>query len=123
MRCILYTPCYSRLGCRRVQEDSGHIRKVVKPSSKVFIHEFVLQHITEDSALKGSFEKAPEPLLPNFRMGRVRQYGQDINMMVCANSQKRTLQQFIAMGELSGFEFVKLWDLGDAGLMEFIPKA
>ncbi|KAJ7284895.1 S-adenosyl-L-methionine-dependent methyltransferase [Mycena rebaudengoi] len=103
--------------CKKILDN---IRKAVKPSSRVFIHEFVLQHI-RDSAFEGKIEKAPEPLLPNFGTGRVRLYAQDINMMVCLNSQERTLQQFIEMGSSSGFEFVQLWDLGEVGLMEFVP--
>ncbi|KAJ7214521.1 S-adenosyl-L-methionine-dependent methyltransferase [Mycena pura] len=106
--------------CKKILDN---IRKVVKPSSRVFIHEFVLQHISHDSGLEGKFEKAPEPLLPNFGVGRVRPYAQDINMMVCLNSQERTLPGFIQLGALSGFEFVKLWDLGEVDLIEFKPKA
>ncbi|KAJ6628892.1 S-adenosyl-L-methionine-dependent methyltransferase [Mycena sp. CBHHK59/15] len=106
--------------CKKILDN---VRKAVKPSSRVFIHEFVLQHIVRDSAFEGKFEKAPEPLLPNFGIGKVRPYAQDINMMVCLNSQERTLPQFIEMGARSGFEFVKLWDHGEVGLMEFAPSA
>ncbi|KAJ7487261.1 S-adenosyl-L-methionine-dependent methyltransferase [Mycena galericulata] len=108
--------------CKKILDN---VRKVVKPSTRVFIHppdEFVLQHAAVDSDTEGKFEKAPAPLLPNFGVGRVRPYAQDINMLVLLNSQERTLPQFIAMGALSGFEFVKLWDLGEVGLMEFAPK-
>ncbi|KAJ7482294.1 S-adenosyl-L-methionine-dependent methyltransferase [Mycena galericulata] len=105
--------------CKKILDN---VRKVVKPSSRVFIHEFVLQHAAVDSDTDGKYEKAPAPLLPNFGVGRVRPYAQDINMMVVLNSQERTLPQFIAMGALSGFEFVKLWDLGEVGLMEFTVK-
>ncbi|KAJ7651964.1 S-adenosyl-L-methionine-dependent methyltransferase [Mycena polygramma] len=105
--------------CKKILDS---IRKVAKPSSKLFIHEFALQHIAPDSASDGKFEQAPKPLLPNFGMGRVRQYSQDINMMSSFNSQERTLSQFIAMGAASGFEFVKLWDQGEVGLIEFVPK-
>ncbi|KAJ7284873.1 S-adenosyl-L-methionine-dependent methyltransferase [Mycena rebaudengoi] len=104
--------------CKKILDN---IRKAVKPSSRVFIHELVLQHIAKDSGSEGKFEMAPEPLLPNFGTGRVRLYAQDINMMVLVNSQERTLPQFIEMGLRSGFEFVKLWELGEAGLMEFVP--
>ncbi|KAJ6501494.1 S-adenosyl-L-methionine-dependent methyltransferase [Mycena vitilis] len=106
--------------CKKILDS---IRKVVKSSSKLFIHEFALQHVAQDSASEGMFEKAPQPLLPNFGMGRIRQYSQDINMMATMNSQERTLVQFIEMGAASGFEFVKLWDQGEAGLMEFVPNA
>ncbi|KAJ6501501.1 S-adenosyl-L-methionine-dependent methyltransferase [Mycena vitilis] len=105
--------------CKKILDS---VRKVAKPSSKLFIHEFALQHIAPDSASDGKFEQAPKPLLPNFGMGRVRQYSQDINMMCSFNGQERTLSQFIAMGAASGFEFVKLWDQGEVGLIEFVPK-
>ncbi|KAJ7151574.1 S-adenosyl-L-methionine-dependent methyltransferase [Mycena filopes] len=97
--------------CKQILDN---IRQVAKPTSRLFIHEFVLQPIAADVASEGYFEKAPEPLLPNFGVGRVRQYAQDINMMICVNGQERTLAA-------SGFEFVKLWDLGEVGLMEFVP--
>ncbi|KAJ6619669.1 S-adenosyl-L-methionine-dependent methyltransferase [Mycena sp. CBHHK59/15] len=104
--------------CKKILDN---LRKVVKPSSRFFIHELVLQHVVGDSISDKQFEKAPEPLLPNFGAGRFRLYAQDINMMTLLNSQERTLPQFIEMGASSGFEFVKLWDLGEVGLMEFVP--
>lgn len=45
-----------------------------------------------------SISKAPEPLLANYGMARVRIYQQDINMMSFLNSKERTLQEFIDMG-------------------------
>ncbi|KAF8580550.1 S-adenosyl-L-methionine-dependent methyltransferase [Ramaria rubella] len=96
----------------------GNVRKSMKPSSRLLIHEFVLQHIVRDQAHTG-FEQAPEPLLPNYGIGRVRLYNQDINMMSLMNSKERTLQEFIDMGNLTGFKFVKLWDVGEADLVEF----
>ncbi|KAJ7637687.1 S-adenosyl-L-methionine-dependent methyltransferase [Mycena polygramma] len=106
--------------CTKILDN---IRKAVKPSSRVFIHELVLQHLVSDGISDSQFEKAPAPLLPNYGAGRFRLYAQDINMMVLLNSQERTLTEFIDIGARSGFEFVKLWDLGEAGLMEFAPVA
>ncbi|KAJ7127080.1 S-adenosyl-L-methionine-dependent methyltransferase [Mycena epipterygia] len=105
--------------CERILNN---IRKAVKPTSRVFIHELVLQHVVSDGISDSQFEKAPEPLLPNFGAGRFRLYAQDINMLSVLNSQERTLPQFIDIGARSGFEFVKLWDLGEVGLMEFAPS-
>ncbi|KAJ7634566.1 S-adenosyl-L-methionine-dependent methyltransferase [Roridomyces roridus] len=104
--------------CKKILDN---IRKVAKPSSRLFIHEFVLQYAAAEAGT--NVEKAPAPLLPNWGVGRVRQYNQDINMMICLNSQERTLAEFTEMGAASGFEFVKLWDLGEAGVVEFKPKA
>ncbi|KAJ7170592.1 S-adenosyl-L-methionine-dependent methyltransferase [Mycena crocata] len=104
--------------CKKILDN---IRKAVKETSRIFIHELVLQHLVSDGISDSQFEKAPEPLLPNFGAGRFRLYAQDINMCCLLNSQERTLDQFIDIGAHSGFEFVKLWDLGEVGLMEFIP--
>ncbi|KAJ7704582.1 S-adenosyl-L-methionine-dependent methyltransferase [Mycena rosella] len=106
--------------CKKILDN---VRKAVKPSSRILIHEIVLQHISRESGVEGEFEKAPEPLLPNFGVGRVQAYNQDINMMSSVNSQERTLPQFISMGVLSGFDFVKLLEgPGDVALMEFVPR-
>jgi hypothetical protein len=43
-------------------------------------------------------KQAPEPLLANYGMGRIRLYQQDMNMMNLFNSQERTLQEFVDMG-------------------------
>ncbi|KAJ6569600.1 S-adenosyl-L-methionine-dependent methyltransferase [Mycena capillaripes] len=89
--------------CKQILDN---IRKVAKPSSKLFVHESVTVR-QEDigSPSEEIFEKAPGPLLPNFGVGR-----------------ERMLSQFVGMAALSGFEFVKLWDLGEVGLMESIPR-
>ncbi|KJA28851.1 hypothetical protein HYPSUDRAFT_33246 [Hypholoma sublateritium FD-334 SS-4] len=92
------------------------IRKSMGPSSRLLIHELVLQHAVRDSAIPN---QAPEPLLANYGVARVRPYNQDLNMLATCNSQERTLQEFIDMGEKTGFKFVKLWDAGEAGLVEF----
>ncbi|KAJ7634568.1 S-adenosyl-L-methionine-dependent methyltransferase [Roridomyces roridus] len=103
--------------CKKILDN---IRKVVKPSSRLFVHEFVLKYVAPQDG--NSDRIAPEPLLPNYGMGRVRLYAQDINMMVVVNGQERTLAEFIQMGDNSGFEFVKLWELGESGLLEFKPR-
>ncbi|KAJ7634571.1 S-adenosyl-L-methionine-dependent methyltransferase [Roridomyces roridus] len=107
--------------CKKILDN---IRKVVKPSSRLLINESVMQYAAPQDGDSGDHEKvAPEPLLPNYGMGRVRPYAQDLNMMVLFDAQERTLTEFIEMGETSGFEFVKLWELGETGLLEFKPKA
>ncbi|KAF8577159.1 S-adenosyl-L-methionine-dependent methyltransferase [Ramaria rubella] len=99
----------------------SNVRKSMKPSSKLLIHEFVLQHIVRDPTQATTLDQAPEPLLPNYGMGKVRLYQQDINMMNLLNSKERTLQEFIDMANQTGFKFVKLWDSGEAGVVEFSP--
>ena len=40
------------------------------------------------------------------------------------NSEERRLPDFIKLGEASGLEFAKLWDLGEMSLVEYrLPKA
>jgi hypothetical protein len=67
---------------------------------------------------ESAFEQAPEPLLPNYGVGRIRQYALDLDMMVMLNSQERRLEEFIALGEEAGLKFVKLWDLGEMSAVE-----
>jgi hypothetical protein len=71
---------------------------------------------------EAKFTQAPEPLLPNYGEGRIRQYTLDINMMTMLNSQERPLESFIALAEAAGLKFVKLWDAGEMGLVE-VTKA
>ncbi|KAF9479528.1 S-adenosyl-L-methionine-dependent methyltransferase [Pholiota conissans] len=92
------------------------IRKSMGPSSRLLIHELVLQHVVRDPSIPN---QAPEPLLANYGMARIRAYNQDINMLNSCNSQERTLQEFIDMGLRTGFRFERLWDAGEAGLVEF----
>ncbi|KAF9479519.1 S-adenosyl-L-methionine-dependent methyltransferase [Pholiota conissans] len=94
----------------------ANVRKSMAPTSHLLIHEFVLQHAVRDPTVSN---QAPEPLLANYGMGRIRSYHQDMNMLNAFNSQERTLQEFIDMGTKAGFKFERLWDSGEAGLVEF----
>ncbi|KAJ8494380.1 hypothetical protein ONZ45_g13265 [Pleurotus djamor] len=96
-----------------------NIRKVTQPGCKLLINEFVLHSTVQGSGVE---TQAPWPLLPNYGAANKRPYQQDINMMNQFNSKERTLDEFIDLGELSGFEFVKLWDGGEVGLVEFVPS-
>ncbi|KAG6831457.1 hypothetical protein H0H92_010366 [Tricholoma furcatifolium] len=96
-----------------------NIRSAMKPDARVLIHEYVLQpaHHSGDAALK----EAPEPMLPNFGVGRIRQYNLDIFMMSFFNSMVRTLDDFIRVAEKADLEFVKLWPTGETSIVEFRP--
>lgn len=72
--------------------------------------------MVEDDSL---FEQAPEPLLPNYGVGRIRQYALDLDMMVMLNSQERRLEEFIRLGEEAGLMFTKLWNFGEMSAVEF----
>ena len=88
--------------------------------TNVSLDEFVLQHADRRAEGDSAFEQAPEPLLPNYGVGSIRQYNLDLNMMVVLNGKERTLEEFVELGERAGFRFVKLWGgCGDLGLVEF----
>ncbi|EKM76032.1 hypothetical protein AGABI1DRAFT_45593 [Agaricus bisporus var. burnettii JB137-S8] len=71
---------------------------------------------------KARFRQAPEPLLANYGEALIRQYTMDINTMSVLNGKERTLEDFIALGEYAGLQFVKLWETGETGLVEFVQQ-
>jgi len=86
--------------------------------------EYILQSANRVPKEKAPAKQAPEPLLPNYGAGRIRQYNLDIHMMSMLNSEERRLPDFMRLGEASGLEFAKLWDLGEMSLVEYrLPKA
>ncbi|KXN90283.1 Sterigmatocystin 8-O-methyltransferase [Leucoagaricus sp. SymC.cos] len=97
-----------------------NVRQAANSLSKLLIHEYVLQHLVRKDDHTG-FEQASEPLLPNYGMGCLRLYQQDINMMTLGGSKERTLEEFIDMAKKCGFAFVKLWDSGETAVVEFVP--
>jgi len=58
-------------------------------------------------------------MLPNYGAGRIRQYNLDLDMMTMLNSEERRIPEFIQLGEAAGLRFVKLWDFGETGLVEY----
>jgi len=100
------------------------VKKAMAPHSRVLIQEYIIQPANRVPEEKSPFKQAPEPLLPNYGGGRIRQYNSDLHMMAIWNSEERRLPQFIRLGEAAGLEFVKLWDLGEMGLVEYrLPQA
>ncbi|KAF9038013.1 S-adenosyl-L-methionine-dependent methyltransferase [Panaeolus papilionaceus] len=95
------------------------IRKVMAPHSRVLVHEFILHPVNRVPESEASYDQAPEPLLPNYGVGTVKQYYLDIDMMVAFNSQERQLSQFIKLGDAAGLKFQRVWDLGETGLVEY----
>jgi hypothetical protein len=107
----------------------------MKPSSRVLIRayfkflllsalimhhldEFVLQHVDRVAENSSAFNQAPEPLLPNYGVGKIRHYNTDLDMMIMLNSQERYLEEFVQLGEEAGLRFEKYWDLGEMGAVE-----
>jgi len=108
-----------------------HIKAAMKADSRILIHEYVvslssisqrpstpLASDTSNSADSGSLDLAPSPLLPNYGAGSIRQYNIDISVMGILNSKQRTLKEFQVLGERAGLRFVKLWTVGEMGLVE-----
>ncbi|PPR07611.1 hypothetical protein CVT24_004164 [Panaeolus cyanescens] len=95
------------------------VRKVMAPTSRLLVQENILQSANRVPQAEAKYEQAPEPLLPNYGTGRIRQYGLDIDMLVMFNSEERRLSRFIELGNAAGLRFEKLWDLGETGVVEF----
>ena len=90
----------------------------------LYLDEYIIQPANRVPDEKSPVQQAPEPLLPNYGSGRIRQYNLDIHMLAMLNSEERRLPEFIKLGEAAGLEFVKLWDLGEMGLVEYrLPNA
>ena len=111
----------------RVLVRKSHPNFVCATSGKnsIFLHpeEYILQPVHRVPEEKAPVKQAPEPLLPNYGVGRIRQYNVDIGVMTLLNSEERSLPDFIRLGEASGLEFVKPWDLGEMRLVEYrLPK-
>ncbi|TFY79378.1 hypothetical protein EWM64_g4627 [Hericium alpestre] len=100
--------------CVKILEN---IRKAMLPSSRLIIHEFILQPsvATEDVP---SASLAPKPLLPNYGEGSARKYQQDVNMLAVLNAKERTAEELTELGKQAGLELVRLWDFVDTGLVE-----
>lgn len=63
--------------------------------------------------------RSPVPLLPNYGLGRIRQYNIDLVTMTLFNSKQRTLEEFSRLADASGLRFVKVWDLGETYALEY----
>lgn len=59
--------------------------------------EYVLQPSTR-FGVDADVDSAPEPLLPNYGVGRIRRYNQDISLLGLFNAKERTLHEFQEIG-------------------------
>ncbi|KAJ4479216.1 S-adenosyl-L-methionine-dependent methyltransferase [Lentinula aciculospora] len=113
-----------------------NVRKAMKPSSRVLIHDTVLRDavhtLNHDHIVSLSDEAtiiqpnvrldvAPEPLLPNYGVGSIRTYELDMALMTIVNAQARTLLEYIELGKRSRLKFEKLYEAGETDLVEFTP--
>ncbi|KAI9574086.1 hypothetical protein HD554DRAFT_2310590 [Boletus coccyginus] len=63
--------------------------------------------------------QAPEPLLPNFGVGNMRKYQQDLMMWIMHNAKERTLQNSLELSTTAGLKLDKVWDLTESCVLEF----
>lgn len=85
--CSRYHPCVSILS------------KTWSNSQAFIADEYVLQSTARSAVLETDQDVAPEPLLPNYGVGNVRPYNQDLHMLNNYNAAKeRTLDEFIDLG-------------------------
>ncbi|TFY54971.1 hypothetical protein EVG20_g9490 [Dentipellis fragilis] len=103
-----------------------NIRRVMKPTSRLLIQEYVLtDSVTESTSrtdkagpnLPGVVD-APKPLLRNYGAGGIRPFLMDLNMMTLNNARERSLEDIIHLGHSAGLEFVKFWDCVEMSIVE-----
>lgn len=61
---------------------------------------------------------APEPMLPNFGVGNMRMYQQDVSMFM-HNARERMLPEFLELSDAAGLKLEKIWDLSEACVLEY----
>ncbi|KAH8828795.1 S-adenosyl-L-methionine-dependent methyltransferase [Flagelloscypha sp. PMI_526] len=95
-----------------------NVRKAAKPGSKLLVHE--VSPTTSARVKDAPHEQAPEPLLANWGMGRIRTYYIDMQMMAFANAMERTVPEYKTLIEPTGFKFERVHDAGEVTLVEFV---
>ncbi|PBL03216.1 S-adenosyl-L-methionine-dependent methyltransferase [Armillaria gallica] len=105
----------------------SNVRKAMKPSSRLIIHDTVLRQAVRTTSPSPSQKDAtfqdvaPEPLLPNYGAARIRTYELDMIMMNLLGSAARTLDEFLSLCGTCGLKFEKLYEAGETDLIEFSP--
>ncbi|KAI0044137.1 S-adenosyl-L-methionine-dependent methyltransferase [Auriscalpium vulgare] len=97
-----------------------NVRAAMKPGSRILVHEYIVPSNFPSKSGDAGVESAPKPLLPNFGYGNTRTYLQDVHMCIVLNACERTLAEFKDLGARAGLRFVKVWDLLDTGLVEYV---
>ncbi|KAH7908402.1 O-methyltransferase-domain-containing protein [Hygrophoropsis aurantiaca] len=100
-----------------------NVRQALGPNSRVLVHDYVLRQLSrkqaEVEAASLGAVVAPEPLLPNFGVGNMRSYQQDMTMLILHNAKERTLQDSLELASAAGLKLEKVWDLAEACVLEF----
>ena len=88
--------------------------------------EYILQHANRLPNDQSEFIQAPQLLLPNYGVGRLRRYNLDIDMMTMFNSEERRLEQWrfhpsdFAMRQ--AWNLRKIWNIGDMRVPSSLVK-
>ncbi|KIJ65800.1 hypothetical protein HYDPIDRAFT_151410 [Hydnomerulius pinastri MD-312] len=98
------------------------VRKVMKPCSRLLIHDFVLASGTRATPEDETFgvDTAPEPMLPNFGAGNHTMYHRDLTMWIVQNAKERTVSECLALGQAAGLRLEKVYDLAESTVLEFM---
>ncbi|KAG2159094.1 S-adenosyl-L-methionine-dependent methyltransferase [Suillus bovinus] len=95
-----------------------NIRKVMRPNSRVLIHDCVLLRKFEGSDIgTNSIAKAPESALLNFGSHTTHQL--DMAMWLLCNGKERTLDEFKIIGASAGLVLTQTYDFVGTMLLEF----
>ncbi|KAF4615892.1 hypothetical protein D9613_011402 [Agrocybe pediades] len=97
----------------------SNVRHAMAPHSRVLVQEHILQHPFRVPDSESVTRQAPEPLMANYGVGRIRQFYVDMQLLNVMNSEVRTLAQYNKLAEAAGLEYVKVWDLGETSVMEY----
>ncbi|EIW80747.1 S-adenosyl-L-methionine-dependent methyltransferase [Coniophora puteana RWD-64-598 SS2] len=100
-----------------------NVREALGPNSRVLVHDYVLRGLSrkqaEVEASTLGADIAPEPLLPNYGVGNIRAYEQDMTMWILHNAKERTLQDSVQLAAAANLKLEKVWDLAEACVLEF----
>ncbi|KAA1473506.1 S-adenosyl-L-methionine-dependent methyltransferase [Dentipellis sp. KUC8613] len=94
-----------------------NIRKAMSPSSRLLIHDYVLNPPTK-SPTPSDTTPAPAPLLPNYGAGGARPYVADLNMLVVLSAKERSIEDVTKLANEAGLQFVRFWDCVETGIVE-----
>ncbi|KAG7093562.1 hypothetical protein E1B28_007232 [Marasmius oreades] len=98
-----------------------NVANAMNSSSRLLLHDYVLQHALFDQHPIGSFESSEMALelLLNYGSGTIRPAYVNLMMLALYNSCVRTSEDFIALGRQCGLTLVKIWPLSGTSLIEF----
>lgn len=93
------------------------------PHSRVLIQDYVVRQVDREQAAleesKFGITMAPEPMLPNFGVGNIRMYEQDMIMFIMHNARERTLSELLELSDAAGLKLEKIWDLSETPILEY----